>query len=686
METPSTSTPIGHFKAIFVDNGAPSVRSCSIYTNKLLGVSFVSDCDMHEIKKENKGSSRVLSCQLLLKESNPGCFTLPCTIVEVADMSKKVRRGIVKNVIVKINKFVFPSDFVVINMLGEINETMMLGRPFLTTIHVRINVFHKEISLGIGDDKILIDMNGKIPIVEYIGNIEVDVIDIWRLHSYKPIRVETGRITKLWLNCDPNFKECNGGDSIYGRNKCYCFVIIKDGKLNMMASNFVTGSGGGRGVKEKNTNVSNIEAVKEKDLNDEHVAMEVQSPLVDHTNAVKTSGGSYPPLPTQEITPAGNTPGKSSYANVIGESMESIRAISERFVNNAYGFFLAKQVAYPVVANYVRNTWGKFGLVKSMLNSSTGLFSFQFSSMDGLNSMLENGPWFIRNHPFILRNEDGSSAIAMKLGTPLMLGFYTSDMCLQSWGRSSYARVMIELQADMELKDNIVVAMPKIMREGHYTCIVRVEYEWKPRVSVGLKEGFKPHKEYRPVPKKPTASPSGNKKKGVTQTTEVRNSNLFDVLNSVDNDAEFSTNRGTTNLVNNGANSSGSSFINVKNSSTCNTLIIDKVRMFEDLLIDGQAILVDEAGNPLKKVECSGDYDSEDEVASIDNDMARFLASERVGFGTQSFLKQWRDSYGNGDYDEDPYDDDMYEGQDISQEIQAICDNLDICVRGRKKK
>ncbi|GJV39930.1 hypothetical protein Tco_1418370 [Tanacetum coccineum] len=48
------------------------------------------------------------------------------------------------------------------------------------------------------------------------------------------------------------------------------------------------------------------------------------------------------------------------------------------------------------------------------------------------------------------------------------------------WGRSSYARVMIKLRADVELKDNIVVAMPKITREGHYTCNVHVEYEWKP--------------------------------------------------------------------------------------------------------------------------------------------------------------------------------------------------------------
>ncbi|GKC22932.1 hypothetical protein Tco_1025082 [Tanacetum coccineum] len=271
------------------------------------------------------------------------------------------------------------------------------------------------------------------------------------------------------------------------------------------------------------------------------------------------------------------------------------------------------------------------------------------------------------------------SAIAIKLGTPFMLDSYTSDMCMQSWCRSSYARVMIELQADMEFKDNIVLAMPKITGEGHYICNVCVEYEWKPPmcasckvfrhiheecpkntgagekktvkkpsqtsrgVSVGPKIGFKPQKEYRHVPKKPTASSRGNKMKSVKSTIEVSNSNPFDVLNSVDNDVEFGTNGGTTNLVNNGATSSGSSFMNINNSST--------------------AILVDNAGNPLKKVEFPGEYDSEDEVASVDNDMARSMASERIATSN-----------------DDLYDDDMYEGQDLSQDLQAICDNLDIRV------
>ncbi|GKB01455.1 zinc finger, CCHC-type containing protein [Tanacetum coccineum] len=161
--------------------------------------------------------------------------------------------------------------------------------------------------------------------------------------------------------------------------------------------------------------------------------------------------------------------------------------------------------------------------------------------MDGLDAMLENGPWFIWNNPLILKkwhldenllkedvsnvlvwvklhgvpvtafSNDGLSAIATKLGTPLMLDSYTSDMYMQSWGRSSYAKVMIELRADVEMKENIVVAMPKITKESHYTCAGEKKTLKKPSqsargVSVGLKMGFKPQKEYRPVPKKSTAS------------------------------------------------------------------------------------------------------------------------------------------------------------------------------------
>ncbi|GKE55858.1 hypothetical protein Tco_1495043 [Tanacetum coccineum] len=99
--------------------------------------------------------------------------------------------------------------------------------------------------------------------------------------------------------------------------------------------------------------------------------------------------------------------------------------------------------------------------LESITATSEWLFSFQFSSMDNLDSMLENG----------------RCSIATKLGTSLMLDFYTFDMYMQSWGRSSYARAMIELRADVKLKDTIVVDMHKLVGERFYTCTIHAEYQ-----------------------------------------------------------------------------------------------------------------------------------------------------------------------------------------------------------------
>ncbi|GKE71447.1 high affinity nitrate transporter 2.6-like protein [Tanacetum coccineum] len=225
-----------------------------------------------------------------------------------------------------------------------------------------------------------------------------------------------------------------------------------------------------------------------------------------------------------------------------------------------------------------------------------------------------------------------------------------------------------------ELKDNIVVGMPKITREGLYTCNILVEYEWKPPrcayckvfghfqeecpknigvgetknlkkpsqtprgVPVGQKVGFKSAEQvYQPVSKKPTVNTSGPKKKNMEPTKEVSKSNLFDVLTSVENDVDFGTNEGTSNLASQEANSSGSLFWNVLSNSLSTTLIIEKIDKIENLIIDGKVTLVDDEGKPLEKVESLGDYDSEDEVASVDNKMASFFA-RKDGYSTNSLL------------------------------------------------
>nr|GEZ03770.1 hypothetical protein [Tanacetum cinerariifolium] len=318
--------------------------------------------------------------------------------------------------------------------------------------------------------------------------------------------------------------------------------------------------------------------------------------------------------------------------------LESIHAISEQYANTADGFFLRKWVAYPVIANYVRNTLGKYRVVKSMLNSSIGLFFFQFSFMDGLDSIPENG----------------------------ML---------------SYTRVMIEIRTDAELKDTIMVAMPKLVGEGFYTCTIHVEYERKPLRCAYCKVFDHVQNE---CPKNIGLDVSNNLK-NPSQAPRERcrvykrgYPNPFDVLNSVENDVDLSTNTRTSNLASKEANSSGSLFWNVGSSSTSTTpTVVEKNDNLEKPIIDEKIILVDDEGKPLKKVDYSGDHDSEDEVQPVDNEMVNFLASKRNGHGTDSLLEHWRETYRNADYYYDRYDD-MYEGKEIPDNIQSICDKLDI--------
>ncbi|GKE59245.1 putative reverse transcriptase domain-containing protein, partial [Tanacetum coccineum] len=98
---------------------------------------------------------------------------------------------------------------------------------------------------------------------------------------------------------------------------------------------------------------------------------------------------SFPPLSTPVTTTAGNASGKSSYANIIGKPSGKKMNVCTLFTSGG------NRIDVVVLA--------KYGLVRLMFSSSTGLFSFQFSSMDGLDTMHENDPWFIRNNPLILK-------------------------------------------------------------------------------------------------------------------------------------------------------------------------------------------------------------------------------------------------------------------------------------------
>ncbi|GKD79561.1 zinc knuckle CX2CX4HX4C containing protein [Tanacetum coccineum] len=188
--------------------------------------------------------------------------------------------------------------------------------------------------------------------------------------------------------------------------------------------------------------------------------------------------------------------------------LAAVEEVSKRFDNTLYGYFIGKSLAFPVVENYVHNAWAKFRLERVMLTN--GFFFFQFASREGMERVLESGPWLIRQVPIMLNiwnpnshlvkdtitsvpvwvkihkvpivaySEVGLSLITSQLGRPIMLDAYTSTMCQKSWGRNSYARVLVEVSSLNTLKESMVVVIPYLNGKGHSLEPVDVEYEWKP--------------------------------------------------------------------------------------------------------------------------------------------------------------------------------------------------------------
>ncbi|GJX31381.1 homeodomain-like protein [Tanacetum coccineum] len=76
-------------------------------------------------------------------------------IVELADRTVKYPKGTAENVLVGIGKFVFPVDFIILDMPEDIKVPLILGRPFLSTARAKIDVYKRKITLRVGEERIV---------------------------------------------------------------------------------------------------------------------------------------------------------------------------------------------------------------------------------------------------------------------------------------------------------------------------------------------------------------------------------------------------------------------------------------------------------------------------------------------------------------------------------------------------
>nr|GEZ24258.1 reverse transcriptase domain-containing protein [Tanacetum cinerariifolium] len=100
-------------------------------------------------------------------------------VLELADRTISKPTGVAENVFVKVGKFYFPSDFVILDFVADPRVPLILGRPFLSTAHALIDVYEGEITLR-HDDQSLTHKCGDTPSISY-NNLEslnkVDLID-----------------------------------------------------------------------------------------------------------------------------------------------------------------------------------------------------------------------------------------------------------------------------------------------------------------------------------------------------------------------------------------------------------------------------------------------------------------------------------------------------------------------------
>ncbi|GJR10392.1 ribonuclease H-like domain-containing protein [Tanacetum coccineum] len=392
-----------------------------------------------------------------------------------------------------------------------------------------------------------------------------------------------------------------------------------------------------------------------------------------------------------------NVPNDADYN--VWLPLAPVHEVNDRMKNSLYGYFIGKRLAFPIVEWFVCNNCEKYGLKK--VTTVKEFFFFKFSSKEGVDSVLRDGTWIIREIPIFLNKwSPFVSLLKEELShVPVWVKFH--DVPLVAY-----------------TSDGLSFMATKI-GNGYTKETIRIEYEWvPPRCSTYLLYGHSLVDCPKAAPNRVVNSMDKDKcqKSGTDDECfiEVKKKKTGGTINSLKTTPFVATskasklgyNKESPNNKGNGFFSLSYSFgaLNVENliiekvetsnkattsgmqeERQTSTPLFKKTNVFGKQILEGKLVLVDDDRKPIDKVDYAGNTGSEDKVEPIDNETTSFLGikTNGVGYGIRSLFKQWRDAVVDDDYD--PYDD-MYESQDVFENIQTIYDDLDIKVLGRKKK
>ncbi|KAK4258390.1 hypothetical protein QN277_007845 [Acacia crassicarpa] len=87
--------------------------------------------------------------QLAVGEARPTTVTL-----QLADHSKVLPEGKIEDVLVKVDKFIFPVDFIILDFEADHDVPILLGKPFMAIGLILIDVEKGELTMRVNNDQV----------------------------------------------------------------------------------------------------------------------------------------------------------------------------------------------------------------------------------------------------------------------------------------------------------------------------------------------------------------------------------------------------------------------------------------------------------------------------------------------------------------------------------------------------
>nr|GEW09249.1 DNA-directed DNA polymerase [Tanacetum cinerariifolium] len=139
--------------------------------------------------------------KLSLPELTPTRITL-----ELAEWSITRPKGVAEDVFVKVGKFHFLTDFVVVDFEADPRVPLILGRSFLRTGRALIGVYGEEIIIRINDEAVTFNLNQTTRYSFTYDDLSVnriDIIDVAREKYAQEILERDICLIEIFLNDDP---------------------------------------------------------------------------------------------------------------------------------------------------------------------------------------------------------------------------------------------------------------------------------------------------------------------------------------------------------------------------------------------------------------------------------------------------------------------------------------------------